>query len=88
MKPNRRDERPSAPTPPAIEAPPPSPFLGPFRCVGMARTTDGFVTVTVDFGADGLMTGLVLGRPQSAPHGQPYVAAEAKKLLMMQCLGV
>ncbi len=53
----------------------------------MARTADGFVTVTVDFGTDGLMTGLVLGRPQSAPHGQPYVAAEAKKLLMMQCLG-
>ncbi len=89
MSKNRRDERPSAPSvSEAIVMPrEPAPFLGPFRCVGMARTSDGFVTVTCDFGADGIMTGMVLGRPQSAPHGQPYVAGEAKRLLLLSCLG-
>ncbi len=92
MSKNRRDEA----LPPAVlttratialPAEPAAPFNGPFRCVGMARTVDGFVTVTVDFGADGIMTAMTLGRAQSAPHGQPYVAGEAKKILMMQCLG-
>src|SRR4051812_37585215 len=92
----REESRPSAPLPssgvtyePSPEPrPPESPFIGTFRCVGMARTADGFVTVTVDFGKDGIITGMVLGRPQSAPHGQPYVAGEAKRILAAGCLGV
>ncbi len=63
-----------------------SPFTGAFRCVGMARTADGYVTVTVDFGRDGIITNMTLGRPQAVPHGQPYVAGEAKRILQASCL--
>ena len=56
-------------------------FTKPFKSVAVARTPKGYVTVTSQHDAEGNVVSQKLGKPQMAPYGQPYVAADAMRIL-------
>lgn len=79
MKPLRIEDKPLQGQRPAKT------FVKPFTLVGLARTESGYVTVCVRMDEFGKPGALVIGQPQVAPFGQPYVAGEAKRLLQLAC---